>query len=87
MFFKEYLQKETTKQQLHPSAEKEDLCLENNEICKKIFIINIEEDFKNTYINKTYKITEFINNNLIVNKKLINTLKKIELKGLEGERR
>lgn len=91
LFFQDYLSQEsieekTETQEIHPSApDIQDKCSSQDQLCKKIETLETQEIIP--YKNQVHTATYFINDNQIIEKKIVNTIKKIEIKNNEEEKR
>jgi len=91
LFFQDYLSKQSINEnagteETHPSApDTIDLCIPKDSLCNKIYII--EDSQTIPYKNQFYTATYFINNNQIFENKIVDTIKKIEIKNDETSKR
>lgn len=99
LFFKDYLNKsyieeeiietdnlETIIETTHESAPPiQDKCKQNDPLCQKIEIQ--EEQTIIPYKNQLYTATYFINDNQVINKKIIDVIKKITIKNNDSQKR
>ncbi len=100
MFFQDYLSKQkttenisqeilspkTSTEETHESApEIQDKCTQDDPLCKKIELQETTETLP--YKNQVYTTTYFINNNQIIQKKIVDTVQKIEIKDDKNEKR
>lgn len=96
IFFQDYLSKQEitetvpetiSPEETHKAAEEiEDKCTKQDPLCKKITIKNDEKEIL-SHKNQVYDATYFINDNQILKKKIIDAIKKIEIKNDEEEKR
>lgn len=91
LFFQDYLSQESIEEQIeeqkiHPSApDIQDTCSSQDQLCKKIKTLETQEMIP--YKNQVHIATYFINDNQIIEKKIVNTIKEIEIKNNEEGKR
>lgn len=92
LFFQDYLSQEDSEtsieieeQKMHPAPDIQDECKKQDPLCKKIE--TLEEEKIIPYKNQIYTATYFINDNQIIKKKIVDTIKKITIKDDETEKR
>lgn len=93
LFFQDYLKQEIVntdieeiQEEIHQSAwEIQDKCNTQDPLCKKIE--TIEKETIIPYKNQVYNSTYFVNDNQIIKKKIVDTIKKITIKDDETSKR